>query len=441
MIKKRTYRAVEVESFEVGALLGSLSVGTEVVVGLDVAKRKFVAVLASGAGEPFEIIRFEHPVNTFRFLDVLTRIRDAGLRVVVVMEPTGTYGDSIRHQLALRSIPVRRVSTKHVSDCAELYDRVPSKHDAKDACVIAWLHSTGRSTAWEPTSSLQRTLRALVSQRDLYDTPLRRLRAQLEPLLARHFPEFESFFELSLSCTPLALLEAFQSPAKVASAGAVEIGAFIRRVSRHAKDDDEVMRFVEAASRSLGVPMVEEENRLIQRLAAEMLRLVKLIREIDARIAKAGAEDAVITAMRPVVGPTTAAVIVAHMGSPASYGSAAAFEKAAGLNLREHSSGTQQGRLRISKRGPGRVRKYLFLAALRLIQTNATVRAWYQHRRAFTEDARLKAAIALTRKLARALVHIARGAPFDAAKLFDTRRLEALTPDTSSTTGLEAAMN
>lgn len=441
MVKKRTYRAVEVEGFDVASLGSSFSPGSEVVVGLDVAKHKFLAALATAEGEPVEIVRFEHPVATRRFLDVLTGIRAMGFRPVVVLEPTGTYGDAVRHQLSLLSIPVHRVSTKHVSDCAELYDRVPSKHDAKDACVIAWLHATKRSTAWPQVEPLQRNLRALVNQRDLYDAPLRRLRAQLEPLIARHFPEFESFYELSLSRTPLALLENFQAPADLASAGVSGVGAFVRRVSRHAVDAEKIGGLVEAAGHSLGVPMVDEEKRLIRLLAAEMQRLVGLIKEVDARIAQASEGDPVLAAMRPVIGTTTAAVIVAHMGSPGSYDSTAAFEKAAGLNLREHSSGTKKGGLHITKRGPGRVRKYLFLAALRLIQTNPTVRSWYERRKAWTEDARLKAVIALTRKLARALVHVARGAPFDASRLFDTRRLEPMPTPTTTTITAEACMN
>lgn len=434
MVKKRTYRAVEVESFDVQVLFDQFPEGSEVVVGLDVAKRKFLAAFASSGGDVAEIVRFEHPVNTRVFLDHLRELTTRGRKVVLVLEPTGTYGDAIRYQLDLMGVPVHRVSTKHVSDCAELYDRVPSKHDAKDACVIAWLHATGRSTPWTKADELKRRLRALVSQRDLYDDPLRRLRAQLEPLLARHFPEFESYFDISRRRTPLVVLETFPSPADIASAGAQRLGELIGRASRRPMGEEDAARFVEAAKRSLGVPMVEEEKTLIRRLVTEMRRLLDLVREIDGQIAAVGQSDPAIVSMRSVLGATTAAVIVAHMGSPAGYGSAGAFEKAAGLNLREHSSGTQQGRLRISKRGPGRVRKYLFLAAMRLTQTDPVVRAWYIRRQAYTEEAKMRALIAVVRKLARALVHVARGAPFDAARLFDVRRLGFDQPSAPPTT-------
>jgi transposase len=423
MVKKRTYRAVEVESLDVRGLCERLTAGEEVIVGLDVAKRKFLAALSTKSGDVLEIVRFEHPGGTRTFLRMLDQVSTNGHGPVVVMEPTGTYGDAIRHQLGQMGVAVHRVSTKHVSDCAELYDRVPSKHDAKDACVIAWLFSTGRSAPWTPVSELQRRLRALVSQRDLHDQPLRRLHSQLEPILARHFPEFESFFDISRRRTPLVVLAEYPSPAELAAAGPEAVAALVRRTSRRPVDDAEMNRLVDAARNSLGVPMVDEERQLIRVLVTEMSRLVTRLKDLDAQIAVVGAAEPTIVAMRSVLGATTAAVVVAHMGSPAQYGSAAAFEKAAGLNLREHSSGTQQGRLRISKRGPARVRKYLFLAAMRLVQTEPIVKAWYIRRRAYDDEAKMKALIAVVRKLARALVHVARGTPFDAAMLFDARRL------------------
>ena len=434
MVKKRTYRAVDVESVDVDALLLRAADGEGLVVGLDVAKTKFLAAVATQEGEVIEIIRFEHPAKTRVFLNLLATLAEGGRSPVVVMEPTSTYGDAIRHQLGLMGIAVHRVSTKHVRDSAELYDRVPSKHDAKDACVIVWLHATGRSTQWRPADDLQRRLRALVSMRDIYNAPLGRLRCQLEPLLARHFPEFESFFDIGRTKTPLRLLAELPSPEELAASGCDEVARFVQRSSHRRPNLADIQRLIGAATDSLGEPMLDEERLLMQTLVAEMLRLHARVKEIDAQILSLSADEPTLQAMRPVLGATTSAVVMAHMGSPAQYGSAAAFEKAAGLNLKEHSSGTHRGRLRISKRGPARVRNYLFLAAMRLVRHDPIVRAWYMRRRAYTEEAKMKALIAVTRKLARALVHVARGAPFDAAKLFDVRRLELDKPPTLRST-------
>jgi len=174
-----------------------------------------------------------------------------------------------------------------------------------------------------------------------------------------------------------------------------------------------------------GAAMVADELQLIQMTASEILRLFQMRQQVDTRIEQVGAEVPVVQAMRSCLGAVTAAVVFAYLGAPNDYASAAALEKAAGLNLVERSSGTDAGTKHLSKRGPAMVRKYLFLAAMRLIQTDPIAKAWYQARASFKGDAKAKALVAVERKLCRALFHIAgSGEPLDSTKLFDIRRLQ-----------------
>jgi hypothetical protein len=76
-----------------------------------------------------------------------------------------------------------------------------------------------------------------------------------------------------------------------------------------------------------------------------------------------------------------------------------------GLNLVERSSGTYQGRLRISKRGSARARHWLYFAALRLIQKGG-VRPWYEAKKARDEDDARRVIVAVMRKLVVALYHV-----------------------------------
>jgi transposase len=94
-----------------------------------------------------------------------------------------------------------------------------------------------------------------------------------------------------------------------------------------------------------------------------------------------------------------------------------------GLNLKEHSSGKHKGKLKITKRRPGRVRMYLFLAALRLIRNNSIVHTWYRRKVERDGGVKMKAVVAVMRKLSKALWHVGQGEFFDAAKLFDVSRL------------------
>jgi transposase len=95
-----------------------------------------------------------------------------------------------------------------------------------------------------------------------------------------------------------------------------------------------------------------------------------------------------------------------------------------GLNLKEKSSGKHQGQLKITKRGPGLARKYLYLAALRLIQNDPIVQCWYQRKVQRDGGHKGKAIVAIMRKLAKSLWHVARGRAFDSQALFNVRALQ-----------------
>ena len=95
------------------------------------------------------------------------------------------------------------------------------------------------------------------------------------------------------------------------------------------------------------------------------------------------------------------------------------------MNLKERSSGKHAGQLKITKRGSGRARKYLYLAVLRLIQSDAVFRTWYATKVA-GGMLKGKAIVALTRKLVAGLWHVARGNAFDSRRLFDVERFPVL---------------
>lgn len=130
-----------------------------------------------------------------------------------------------------------------------------------------------------------------------------------------------------------------------------------------------------------------------------------------------------VKAMAKVLGKVTAAVIYLAVGGMHDHSGAASVIKALGLNLKERSSGNHTGQLRITKRGSGSARKYLYMAALRLIMSDKIIAAWYHKKTSRDGGTKMKAIVAIMRKLAAALWHVSQGVAFDASKLFDTRRL------------------
>jgi hypothetical protein len=88
-------------------------------------------------------VKWEHPRETPERLKRLSALPWGSLRAV--MESTGVYGDTRRGQLRQRGVEIHQVSAKRVHDAGEVYDGVPSLHDAKAAQVIA--DCTGKEPA------------------------------------------------------------------------------------------------------------------------------------------------------------------------------------------------------------------------------------------------------------------------------------------------------
>ena len=301
---------------------------------------------------------------------------------------------------------------------------MPSMHDAKAADILARLHLEGASVLWPSRSEQMRKLCASLALMDLHAEQYRRLCNILEGQMARHWPELSSVLKLD-SATVLALLKQYGDAAAVAAAPD-EARALMRRVGGLHLKEAKVQQVIETARQTLGVPPIAAERQTIKELATEAQRSRCAAQEARKQVRARGRGHDAIARMAHQVGEVTAAVIVVKAGEPEGFGSASAYVKAMGLNLKERSSGKHKGQLKITKRGPGLVRQYLYLATLRLVQRSGDplMRAWYL-RKVKRDGGRVKhkAIVALMRKLAAALYHVGRGADFDSSKLFDSRRL------------------
>ena len=133
-MKKRRYRATNVKQVN-WERIASLAAGQQVVLSVDVAKDDFFGVLMKTDRSVIETIKWVHPQQTREVGEHL--LHDLGAQCVEVpMEPSGTYGDALRGYLTGLGLVVYRVSPKRVHDAAEVYDGVPSLHDAKSAYLI-----------------------------------------------------------------------------------------------------------------------------------------------------------------------------------------------------------------------------------------------------------------------------------------------------------------
>jgi transposase len=395
--------------------------GERIVFAIDVAKHEFAAVLQVRAGEILARLKWQHPLDTRTLLRGMAQLQARG-PVEAVMESSGTYGDALRWQLQALGVSVYRVSAKRVHDAAEVFDGVPSLHDAKAAELIGELHLQGRTQPWVEADARRRGLTAQLNQlrqcKARYQADLNRL----EALLSRHWPESLVILDLN-SVTLHHLLATYGGPARV-QAHASAARTLMKQVGRPGLREETLTALLDSTATTLGQPTVVEEDALLRWQAKGLIETLGELRAVERTIEQAVQVDAALTPMAEVVGRVTSAVLVASQGSPLDYPDARSYCKALGLNLKEHSSGTHRGRLTITKRGPSAARFYLYFAALRLIAHDPLVQRWFKAKTARPGAVKGKQVVELMRKLAKALWHQAHGQPFRAEKLFNLHLVE-----------------
>lgn len=419
---KRIYRSTSVNMLDLEKLVEAVK-GRQITFAIDVAKRDFKAVVMERPEAVLATLSWQAPQDTRRMVEVVSALAEVS-EVEVALEPTGTYGDVVRALLGGLGLRVFRVSPKRSRDAAELFDGVPSQHDAKCAAIVGWLHGQGRSEPWPEVSEALRDLAAAVELMIVFDKQERACANRLEAKLARHFPELTEILELG-SATMLALVETYGTPAAIAKS-TTEARAMMVRVGGSLLSPDKVERVLDAARSTTGAKASDGEQTLLSALAAETNRQRKQAAAARRKVEELAMEHEGVRSVGEVLGKASAAVLFVEAGDPSLYKSADAYTKALGLNLKIRNSGkpADQGRLKITKRGAPRARFTLYMTVLRLIQHEPRFKAWYG--RKVERDGgqlKLKAVVALMRKLAKAIWHVSRGAPFDSAKLFDDSRL------------------
>ena len=371
-MSKRRYNSVEFKRVDWDKV-GEQMRGSRVVFAVDVAKENFVATLLDAEQRALVTLKWRHPGETLEVLDHIGRLGQC-CQVEAVMEPSGSYGDALAWRLREAGIALYRVAPKRVHDAAEVFDGVPSLHDAKAASLIGRLHLQGASQPW-PAPSPQRR--------------------ELAPLIAQY--------------------------GDAASVGADPQGAaaLLRRSGRAGLSEQKIRALVASAAHSLGVPCVPTERALLQWLAEDVGQTHRQLRTLEHSLQRHVEHTPALSQM----GQVSAAVMSAALGAPQEYPDAHSYLKAMGLNLKERSSGKHRGQLKITKRGPSAARLYLYFAALRLIAHEPTVRRWYALKTQRPGAVKQKTVIELMHKLAKALWHVARGQCFMPEKLFNLHAL------------------
>jgi transposase len=414
-MRSKAYRAVDVNGVEVADWLRDRKERV-VHAGLDIGK-EFIFCSLRWDGKDFDRPwRARNPTDVKLLAELLAKVGHRR-RLVVAMEPTGTYGDALRQALEQKKVEVYRVSPKAASDYAEAFDGVPSQHDGKDAAVVADLAAQGKCWLWpvpKPTP-VEQELRFLVRCLDDQRRQMMLWHGHLEALLSRHWPEATRIVELT-SRTLLQCLVKYGGPVGLATApGALEQ---VQRWGGSRLSPEKVEALVTSARQTVGIVTGQWDEEDLRRCARKIQECRGETRVTRRRLEDLACGHETIAAMGSVVGVPTACVLWVEAGDPRLYSCGAAYRKGMGLNLAERSSGKWQGKLKISKRGSSRARRWLYLAAIRWVQKEP-VKSWYLQQKRTRRGEGKPAVVGVMRKLALALYRVGgRDETFDANKLY-----------------------
>ena len=219
-----------------------------------------------------------------------------------------------RQALPDAKISVSRVSNKASHDYAEIFDRVPSQHDGKDAAVIAKLAGLGKVQPWgyEAPSQWDQELiywvEWMVAQRQL----LTSWQGRLETLVLRRWPEATRVLKLS-TVTLLRALEHYGDPKSLAAdPNATEQlsrwgGLFLAA--------EKPERLVEEAKSSAGVRLGEWQRRQIKEYAREAMMARQQGERAERQWRELAVENKVLEAQGNAAGIPTACVLWTSTGT------------------------------------------------------------------------------------------------------------------------------
>ena len=416
-MKKDTYRSIQVNDLDEADLRDQFQ-DESLVLAVDVAKTQMYAGLGGPDGTPQEIVNWTHPTETSNWF---SRVETLNCRdVTLVLEPTGTYGDPLISEATRRGWSVEQVSPKRVKDASEVYDGVPSQHDPKAAVVLLWLYGQGLSRPVRRRSEAQTMLKAHLEPVKWIREDKQRYQQRLSAKLAKYWPEVVDEIETD-SATLLRLLTDYGGPRAVAASSAT-VARKMREIGGARLKNETVQAVIDGAQSTVGTPMTPAQREGIKRLACRVDELRKERRRLTRRLTDvidADPELRPVWDLGEVVGIPTAGILWDELGDFRHYEAPKKLIKALGLNLKEHSSGTKQGRLSITKRGSSAGREALYMATLRLIQQDRWFARWHDQKVAREGgENKKKSVIALMRKLTKGLWHVARGREFQSEKLF-----------------------
>jgi len=380
------------------------------LVAIDVSKaRNDVLIEVPGSKRRRRLVVPNTPSEHDHFIGLLGELE---CPVIAGFEATGNYHRPLAYRLLDAGCDLRLVSSVALARTREALHNGWDKNDPKDAQVILHMLRIGATQTYlDPIRAGINDIQELSKTHEIVSkskTELwHRLLTHYMPL---YFPEAAKFAGNSRSDWFLAFLEAFPTPASIATH---DKDAFIdaawdvvgKKVSKARLLGD----IYETAQSSIGLP-VDLDSPAVAMFRMVMQEGRSLIRQRDEIERQAEAvlrdhPDFLRLRQVPGVGPIIAMTILAEAGDLRRFRHHRQFLKFCGLDLATYQSGQFRGQTKLSKFGNARLRRAFWMAAqVAIRQRDNSFRTKYERYIAkdrANADLKRKALTAITAKMAR----------------------------------------
>lgn len=305
-------------------------------------------------------------------------------QILIGLEATGRYWENLYHyfhKLGYGMLLLHPAQTQRFAGRRGLR----AKTDRLDATTIARVVLSEEARPAYVPNELIATYRELARLHSNLADEVGRYRNEIRDLLVVLFPEFTQVFADPCRPTALAILKFYSSAEAFASASVEELTAHLQEASHGHYALRTAQRLIELAGHSAasGVARAARATGLVI-LCKQLLHTQQSLEQLEAETLKLMKQDEDAMTLEKVeeFGPKTVASLRAELGEVSRFSNTNQVVAYAGMDLTVKESGKWKGRVKLSKRGSGRLRRILYMAALVSLRLkDSAFGAYYRHLR------------------------------------------------------------
>jgi len=303
-------------------------------------------------------------------------------RMLIGLEATGRYSENLYQFLQEQGYRLCLLHPRQTHQFAQQRG-LRAKTDRLDATTIARLLLSGEARPGYVPDELISTYRELERLHSQLTNDSARYQNEIQALLVVLFPEFVQVFADPCRPTALGVLKRYPGAQAILDAGVEALTSTLRELAPRHYGRPTAQELVRLASQSVATPLASSGRALSLKVLCDQLEhtltnLAQIAHELDQLLDRDhGASGLKST---PEFGRKTVAVLRAELGDVTRFQRVDQVVAYVGLDLQVRQSGKWKGQVKLSKRGSGRVRRVLYMAALRSLALPASAFGAYYRR-------------------------------------------------------------